>query len=144
MEGMFAALPVLVAALTSASSVAISSSATTGTRPDDVAAAVVVADVLGRAERVTAIHELAGAVAFDFEGDGWRWQLTVALDDDGAVVDSALAALGRAAAEPRRAQAPPPMTRLTLARIDRIDLGAAGHLVLRGGRGAQVVTVAGA
>ena len=43
-----------------------------------------------------------------------------------------------------RAQAPPPMTRLTLARIDRIDLGAAGHLVLRGGRGAQVVTVAGA
>ena len=148
-RGVLAALPVVLA-LISASSTAVTPvpsaappAAAIDAPRDGLAAntevAVTVAEILGAADRVVAIHELPGAVAFDLLAGDTRWQLTVALDDDGVVVDTALAALGRASeAVMRDRQRGTP--RLTLPRVDRIDLGAPGHLVLRGG--ARALTVA--
>lgn len=147
---MLAALPVVLA-LISASSAAVApvpsaapATAAMDASGDRTAAttevAITVAEILGAADRVVAIHELPGAVAFDLLAGGTRWQLTVALDDDGVVVDTALAALGRASeAAMRDRQRGTP--RLTLPRVDRIDLGAPGHLVLRGGARALTVAV---
>ncbi len=147
---MLAALPVIVA-LFSASSTVVAPVPSTATapavndaRPDGAAAtteaAVTVAELLSAADRVVAVHELPGAVAFDLIAGGERWQLTVALDDDGVVVDTALAALGRAsetAVRDRQGQTP----HLTLARFDRIDLGRPGRLILRGGTRSLTVPV---
>ncbi len=147
---MLAALPILVAlGSTSSTSVApvpgtaTPSSATDATREGSAAttdAPVIVAAILGDADRVVAIHELPGAVAFDLIARGVRWQLTVALDDDGMVVDTALAALGRASeAVMRNRSGLTP--HLTLHRVDRIDLGPPGRLVLRDGARALNVRV---
>lgn len=124
---MFAALPFVVAAFTSV----------VPTSADEADAPTIAAEVLAGAERVTAVHELAGAVAFDLIDDGQRWQLTVALDDDGAVIDTAL---GRLAGDAPRARGRQPSAPIRLARVARIDRDDRGRLVLRdGARGRRII-----
>ncbi len=132
---MLAALP-LLASLAAASPVA----SPTVTPALALDAASLVGELLTSADDVVAVYELPGAVAFELIDDGRRWQLTVALDDDGLVVDSALGAWG-----PRDA-APPALAaqvrRVTLARVERIDRAPGGRVILRGGGRRRTLTIA--
>lgn len=83
----------------------------------DADAPALAAQAFADAERVLAVHEIPGAVVFDLERAGEAFQLTVTLDDDGAVVGTAIDWTGAAA--PDGGVAPGPAARL--ARVERID-----------------------
>ena len=82
------------------------------------------------AQRVLAVHQLPGAVVFDLDRAGERFQLTISLDDDGAVVATAIDWTGPA--DPDGGVGPGRAARLD--RIDRIDVTSDGAaVVVRGG-----------
>lgn len=129
--GMLAILPVLAVLVTPPASGAPRAPVDRGI--DDAAvAAEITASVLGRADHVLAVHELAGGIAFDLLERGHRWQLTVALDDDGRVVDTALALVGHAD-ERTLGQVARHPRRVTMTAVEQIDQGPAATIVLRGG-----------
>lgn len=108
---------------------------------DDAAtAAELTARVLRRADHVLAVHELAGGIAFDLLERGHRWQLTVALDDDGRVVDTALSLVGHADERTLRQVARHPR-RVTLTAVEQIDQGPDATVVLRGGGRSRTLPV---
>lgn len=77
------------------------------------------------AERVLAVHEIPGAVVFDLDRAGERFQLTLSLDDDGAVIASAIDWRGPAPLDGG-------VTPAELDAIDRIDVDG-DAVILRGG-----------
>lgn len=85
------------------------------------------AQALADAERIVAVHAIPGAVVFDLDRAGELFQLTVSLDDDGAVTATAIDWTGAAPAG--GGDAPVFLDRIT--HIDVTDDGAA--LVLRDG-----------
>lgn len=117
---MAVAIPpvVLTAFLAFLSFVPLSPATTTDDPP--ALAAQAVAD----AERVVAVHEIPGAVVFDLDRAGELFQLTLSLDDDGAVVATAIDWRGPA---PDGGTAP-----ALLARIEHVDVDG-GTVIIRDG-----------
>lgn len=97
--------------------------------PSDDDAPALAAQAIADAERVLAVHAIPGAVVFDLDRAGELFQLTVSLDDDGAVVATAIDWRGPAAAEGGVA----PGDAALLGRIERIDGGGGAALVLHDG-----------
>lgn len=100
------------------------------------------AQAFADAERVVAVHELPGAVVFDLERAGERFQLALRLDDDGAVVAMAIDWVGPA--DPDGGVGPGAAA--VLERIDRVEVAGDGaSVILRSGtRSAQLAITGGA
>lgn len=93
----------------------------------DVAAAAV-AEAIADADQIVRIHEAPGAIVFDLDRAGELFQLTVSLDDDGRVTASTIdwaGPTGDALGITATAIA-------TMDAVERIDLDAHRHVILRG------------
>ncbi len=66
------------------------------TEIDESGAPFLVAQALVDADRLVDVHEAAGVIVFDLDRADERFQLTVTLDDDGAVVASTIDWVGPA------------------------------------------------
>ncbi|HVK71765.1 MAG TPA: hypothetical protein VM734_00540 [Kofleriaceae bacterium] len=103
--------------------------------PAGSTAPFLVAQALVDADQVVAVHEGPGVVVFDLDRASERFQLTVALDDDGAVVASTLDWVGPA----DEAIGVVPIEVRVLPVVDHIDWEPAGGVILRGrGRAAHL------
>ena len=107
--------------------------------PASSEAALAVAEALVDADQVLDVHESAGVIVLDLDRAGERFQLTVALDDDGRVVASAIDWVGPTDDAP--GVAAPAVADLQL--IERIDWQPGRRVrVLRGGGRAARLTIA--
>lgn len=104
---------------------------------DQADAPAMAAQALADAERVVAVHAIPGAVVFDLDRAGELFQLTVSLDDDGAVTASAIGWRG-AVVDDGGGAAP-----VVMDRVARIDVAEDGALVLSDGAEVARVEVSG-